>query len=170
MNTVTASNQTKPSSKPWDKKIVLFIGIVGPLMLLIVAGLNERYGWLPALAPEVQWFGVVLMIAGSIISSWALVVNKFFSGVVRIQTERGHTVVNSGPYKFVRHPGYAGALLYYIGAPLGLGAFGAMLPALFIIGVLIVRTALEDQTLQQELAGYSEYAKQTRYRLLPRIW
>jgi protein-S-isoprenylcysteine O-methyltransferase Ste14 len=140
------------------------------LILLVVAGLNERFGWLPAIPPSVQWFGVGLMIVGSIIGSWAMLENRFFSGVVRIQTERGHAVVKTGPYRFVRHPGYAGALVYYVGAPLGLGSFWALLPALFIVGVMIVRTALEDRTLQQELPGYTEYTKQTRYRLLPRVW
>lgn len=157
-------------AKSWDKKIVPLIGIVGPMALLLVAGLNYRFGWLPEIPLSVQWFGVVVSIVGGIISSWAMLENKFFSGVVRIQTDRDHTVTKTGPYKFVRHPGYAGALIYYIGAPLNLGSFWALLPALFIIVVMIVRTSLEDQILQQELPGYAEYTKQTRYRLLPRVW
>lgn len=157
-------------AKPWDKKIVLLIGIVGPMALVITAGLNERFGWLPEIPMSVQWVGVVVSIVGSIIGSWALIENRFFSGVVRIQTERGHTVVNTGPYKLVRHPGYAGAIVYYVGVPLGLGAVWALLPALFIIGVMVVRTSWEDKTLQQELPGYAEFTKQTRYRLVPGIW
>ncbi len=157
-------------AKAWDKKIVPLIGIVGPMALLVVAGLNYRFGWLPEIPLSVQWFGVLVSVVGSIIGSWAMLENKFFSGVVRIQTDRDHTVTKTGPYQFVRHPGYAGALIYYIGAPLNLGSFWALLPALFIIVVMIVRTSLEDRTLQQELPGYTEYTKQTRYRLVPGIW
>lgn len=165
-----ARSMAMQGAKPWDKKIVPLIGIVGPLAMVLVAGLNYRFEWLPEIPMYVQWFGVLLSIVGSVIGSWALIENKFFSGVVRIQTERGHAVVNTGPYQFVRHPGYAGAMLYYIGAPLGLGSFWALLPALFIIAMMIVRTSLEDKTLQQELPGYVEYTKQTRYRLAPGIW
>ena len=96
--------------------------------------------------------------------------NRFFSGMVRIQTERGHHVVSSGPYGWIRHPGYAGALLTYLATPFFLDSRWALLPAMFITIVLIIRTSLEDQTLQNELEGYRAYAERVRYRLMPGVW
>jgi protein-S-isoprenylcysteine O-methyltransferase Ste14 len=97
--------------------------------------------------------------------------NRFFSGTVRIQTERGHHVISTGPYAVMRHPGYAGALLTYMATPLLLNSTWSFVPVIFMAVVLIIRTDLEDRTLKHELPGYKEYAAQkTRYRLLPGIW
>lgn len=92
------------------------------------------------------------------------------TGTVRIQSERGHQVVSSGPYRFVRHPGYAGALWGFLAVPVWLDSAWAFLPALLLMGILVLRTALEDKTLQAELPGYKEFTQKTRYRLLPGIW
>ena len=97
-------------------------------------------------------------------------VNKFFSAVVRIQRERGHTVVASGPYQYVRHPGYAGGIVANFAIPLLLGSLWALVPAVLVNCLLIVRTALEDSTLQEELDGYRDYAGRVRYRLLLGVW
>ena len=96
--------------------------------------------------------------------------NRFFSGTVRIQEEREHRVVTRGPYHYVRHPGYAGAILFDLGTPPALGALWAFIPALLTVIFVFVRTALEDRTLNEELAGYQEYTQQVRYRLLPGVW
>jgi protein-S-isoprenylcysteine O-methyltransferase Ste14 len=96
--------------------------------------------------------------------------NKFFSGVVRIQKDRGHTVVSTGPYAWVRHPGYAGTLGVYLVTPLLLDSRWAFIPAVMLVVALVVRTALEDRTLQKELPGYKEFTQKTRYRLIPWIW
>ena len=96
--------------------------------------------------------------------------NRFFSGVVRIQTERGHTLVTGGPYSWMRHPGYAGGLLYYIETPFFLNSIWALMPAVLACMVLVLRTALEDGVLQAELAGYARYAMRVRCRLVPGIW
>jgi protein-S-isoprenylcysteine O-methyltransferase Ste14 len=98
------------------------------------------------------------------------VTNRFFSSVVRIQKDRGHAVVDSGPYEFIRHPGYSGAILYYIALPLALGSFWGLIPAGLTVITTIIRTALEDRMLQNELEGYIGYAKRVRYRLLPGLW
>jgi protein-S-isoprenylcysteine O-methyltransferase Ste14 len=90
--------------------------------------------------------------------------------MVRIQTERGHQVVSTGPYRWMRHPGYAGALLAYLATPFFLDSQWAILPAIFISIVLVIRTSLEDRTLQEELPGYREYAGRVHYRLLPGVW
>jgi protein-S-isoprenylcysteine O-methyltransferase Ste14 len=99
-----------------------------------------------------------------------LVENRFFSGMVRIQTDRGHRVVSTGPYRWIRHPGYAGALLTYLSTPVFLGSRWAFLPVVLVTVVLVIRTSLEDTALQEELDGYREYATQVRYRLIPGVW
>jgi protein-S-isoprenylcysteine O-methyltransferase Ste14 len=112
----------------------------------------------------------VLVLLGYTLATWAMLANRFFSGVVRIQTERGHEVVASGPYAIVRHPGYSGSLLAALGFPLVLSSVWAFLPLILVFVVSIVRTRLEDRTLQSELPGYAEYANTTRHRLLPGVW
>ena len=109
-------------------------------------------------------------MAGYVLGAYALTENRFFSGVVRIQTDRDHHVVSSGPYRWIRHPGYAGALLSYLATPLFLDSPWAFLPTVFITIVLVIRTALEDRVLRAELEGYCAYAQRVRYRLLPGVW
>jgi protein-S-isoprenylcysteine O-methyltransferase Ste14 len=109
-------------------------------------------------------------LAGYALASYALVANRYFSGVVRIQTDRDQTVVTGGPYHWVRHPGYAGGLLTYACVPLLLDSYWTFIPAVILAVVLVVRTALEDQALQDQLPGYREYAQRVRYRLIPGVW
>jgi protein-S-isoprenylcysteine O-methyltransferase Ste14 len=117
-----------------------------------------------------KMLALVIILAGNVLASYALLVNRFFSFIVRIQTERGHQVVSSGPYRWMRHPVYAGALLIYLATPVFLDSRWAFPPAAFLLVVLAVRTALEDSVLKDELSGYREYAGQVRYRLLPGAW
>ncbi len=138
--------------------------------MLIVCGLDYRWQASGPVAPWLKWTALVLLIAGYAFSLWALIANRFFSTVVRIQRERGHTVVSSGPYRFVRHPGYAGGLLYYLMTPLLLGTLWGFVPVTLEIGLVVLRTALEDRTLQAELPGYADYARRVRYRLIPGVW
>ncbi len=156
--------------KDWDKPIVILIAVVGPLAFMITAGLDKRFGWSAAVALRVQLGALVVFLLGYAFSTWALMVNKYFSSVVRIQTERGHTVVTSGPYRLVRHPGYSGGLVAWLVSPLLLGALWSFIPVALVIVLYIVRTALEDCTLQAELPGYADYARHARYRLLPGVW
>jgi protein-S-isoprenylcysteine O-methyltransferase Ste14 len=113
---------------------------------------------------------LAIILSGYILGSYALIENRFFSGVVRIQTERGHYVVSSGPYRWLRHPGYAGAVLAYLATPFFLDSWWAFLPAVLLTILLVIRTALEDRTLQDELTGYYDYARRVRFRLLPGVW
>ena len=138
--------------------------------MLAVAGLDKRFGWSPQLALWISLAAFAVAILGFAFSTWALMENRYFSSVVRIQTDHDHTVCNSGPYQYVRHPGYAGGLIWYLMTPLILGSQWAYIPTIFVAALTVLRTSLEDKTLHAELPGYEEYAGQTRYRLIPGIW
>ena len=157
-------------AKKWDRTLSVSVGLLGPLATYILAGLVHRYGWGVDVPLWAQLVALGVYAVCYVIGSWALVANRFFSGVVRIQIDRGHKVVSSGPYAIVRHPGYSSAAISYLALPILLGAYWAIAPALVTIALLIVRTALEDRTLRAELPGYEEYTQKTRYRLIPGIW
>jgi protein-S-isoprenylcysteine O-methyltransferase Ste14 len=156
-------------AKSWDKTLAPLMGVGGGLVLL-VAGLDARLGWSPDFSMPVKILALALILGGYALGSYALIENRFFSGVVRIQTERGHQVVSSGPYRWIRHPGYAGALLTYAGTPLLLDSTWACIPTLVIMVLIVIRTALEDGFLQEALEGYRDYARRVRYRLFPGVW
>lgn len=156
--------------KPWDKILSPIVGLFGMIAISATAALNLRFGWPPRASLGMQLTGLAIVALGYALASWALIVNRFFSGVVRIQKERGHVVVDSGPYRLVRHPGYLGSVIGDLGIPLLLGSYWALIPALLTVGAVFVRAALEDETLQDELPGYAEYARRTRYRLIPGVW
>jgi len=160
----------KENVKPWDRILMPLMSIFLPLVSWIVCGLDERFSWSPDLPNGIQFIALFLMFAGSMLGTWAMIANRFFSSHVRIQTERGHTVVSSGPYRFVRHPGYAGGVLSWVVSPVFFSSIGATIPAILAIIVIITRTALEDRTLQEELPGYRDYARIVRHRLIPGIW
>lgn len=156
-------------AKSWDKMILSIIA-VSTIARLVVAGLDHRYGWSTGIGSSAQIAAAVVAALGYAIVVWATVSNAFFSQIVRIQSDRGHQVVSTGPYSFVRHPGYVGTVLFELGVPIMLGSHWALLIGLLIAVLFIIRTALEDKTLHDELGGYPEYAQQVRYRLLPRVW
>ena len=156
-------------AKSWDKVLSPLVG-VGSGLIPLIAGLDALGGRPLAFSPLAEIVALAVILAGYALGSYAWIENRFFSGMVRIQTERGHRVVSSGPYGWVRHPGYMGALLSYLGTPVFLNSWWAFLPTLFIAVVLVVRTSLEDRMLQDELEGYRNYAERVRYRLLPGIW
>jgi protein-S-isoprenylcysteine O-methyltransferase Ste14 len=157
-------------TKKWDIIPAFLIGRIGPLVILIVAGLDVRFRWSQQIPLALQIAALGIAILGFLVADWAVVSNKFFSGVVRIQKERGHTVVTSGPYRYVRHPGYIGAILSNIATPVILSSLWALIPAGFVVCITIIRTFFEDKTLQEELDGYKAYATRVRYRILPGIW
>ncbi|MEN8172213.1 MAG: isoprenylcysteine carboxylmethyltransferase family protein [Chloroflexota bacterium] len=165
-----AAYRTAEGVKSWDRILSPLVGIYGNLALLIAAGLNKRFGWLPEIPLQISWIALVLALFGFAIGTWALIENRFFSAVVRIQTDRGHTVCSSGPYQFVRHPGYLGSVIFSLATPFILGTFWALIPAIIMVVIIMIRTALEDKTLKAELDGYRAYAEQTRHRLFPGLW
>ncbi len=156
--------------KSWDKSLMPIVALHGPMLMLLAAGLDKRFNGSPPLPLALELAALAVIAAGYAFSAWALAVNRFFSAVVRIQTDRAHTVVTTGPYRFVRHPGYAGGLAGHLVMPLALGTLWAFIPALLTIGALVARTWLEDRVLQAELPGYTAYAQKTRYRLVPGVW
>ena len=156
-------------AKPWDKWLAPSVGFGGGLIPL-VAGLDALFDWSPTFSLPVKILVLAIILAGYALGSYALIENRFFSGMVRIQTDRGHHVVSSGPYRWLRHPGYAGALLAYLATPFFLDSLWAFLPAVLLTILLVIRAALEDNVLREELAGYNDYAREVRYRLLPGIW
>jgi len=156
-------------TKSWDKKLAPLAGLGGGLVL-VIAGLDALFDWSPPYSLPIKIISLIAILLGYALGSYALIENRFFSGVVRLQTDRGHQVVSSGPYRWIRHPGYAGAILTYWATPLFLDSCWAFLPTLFIAIVLVIRTSLEDRFLQDELEGYQEYAHRVRYRLVPGLW
>jgi protein-S-isoprenylcysteine O-methyltransferase Ste14 len=166
---VAERGEIKENVKGWDKALSPIIGIP-TLAVFAVAGLDRRFAWSPEYALVIYLVALALAVLGQCLFSWAMASNKFFSGVVRIQTDRGHVVESGGPYRYVRHPGYVGMIVTMLAAPLALGSLWALVPASIVTAGYGLRTALEDRTLQEELEGYKAYAQQVRYRLVPGIW
>ena len=160
---------SREDTKSWDKFLVPIVTL-GPLVQIIVAGLDFRNDWSPAFASWVEWLGAALMLLGYWFAGWAMVTNAFYSSAVRLQTDRGQHVVTDGPYRIVRHPSYLGLLIGSLGTALVLSSVWSLIPAVAVLIVLIMRTSLEDSTLHDELPGYRDYAQTTRYRLLPGVW
>lgn len=162
--------QVKEGTKLWDRILTNLYSLVSIPIALIVAGLDQRFGWPPPIALAFQIVALVAVILAYGLIFWAMTSNTFFATYVRIQKDRGHVAVSSGPYRFVRHPGYVGMIVSALATPLVLGSLWALIPAGLGACIIVVRTVLEDRTLQDELVGYKEYAQRVRYRLLPGVW
>ncbi len=154
----------------WDKLLGLGMALIGPLLLFVVCGLDYRYGWATAFPGWLVVISLMAMVAGQVITNWAMLANRFFSGAVYIQKERGHRVISSGPYAWVRHPGYLGVVLFNLAVPFLLSSWWGLLVAVLVVTVTVVRTYLEDATLQRELPGYAVYVQEVRFRLIPWVW
>ena len=165
---LAARTGPKKGAKTWDMALLGLYG-VAMMIMWIVAGLDFRNNWSSGIGATAQVIAMLIVIGSYALVVWATGTNAFFSQVVRIQTERGHTVISSGPYRYVRHPAYVGMILVVLGAPIMLGSWWALIPGIICAMLIIVRTALEDRTLQAELPGYAEYAQRVHYRLVPGI-
>lgn len=159
-----------PGVKKWDKVFYAFFmpanlayAVIGPLD-------SGRYHWTDGFPGYLYLVGFILYILSHIIKNWAMYVNPFFSSMVRIQKDRGHQVISTGPYGYVRHPGYSSVFFLGPGTALIFGSWWALIPAFLTIILIIIRTRLEDHTLLHELEGYRDYAQKVRYRLIPGIW
>jgi protein-S-isoprenylcysteine O-methyltransferase Ste14 len=159
----------RKGAKRWDTTLGAIRGIL-QLVLLVVAGFDHRYGWSTTISTAAEVFALAISTLGYSLVVWATASNAFFSSIVRIQSERGHTVVTGGPYQYVRHPAYAGGILTALSTPILLGSWWAFLLGLIDAFLVVLRTSLEDRTLSAELPGYPEYSLRVRRRLLPGIW
>jgi len=152
----------------WDKPIVMWL-MFGPIAACAAAGLEARRHGVEPPGMETA-FGYAVGLTGSAATLWATAVNRFDTPVVRIQKERGHKVVENGPYRIVRHPGNLGNIILSIATPPMLASRWAWMPAGLSVAVIVIRTALEDRMLRRELPGYAGYAERTRSRLIPGLW
>jgi protein-S-isoprenylcysteine O-methyltransferase Ste14 len=160
----------RAGSKAWDEALMRTCNLTLMLLVPAVAGLDVgRYGW-SALGVQYAVLGLAVMVASSVLLNWAMVVNPHFEPTVRIQEDRGHRVVSTGPYGLMRHPGYLSGILWAASVPLVVGSLYAFVPVLLYSALMVLRTLLEDRTLREELEGYAEYARKVRYRLLPGVW
>lgn len=159
----------RKDTKPFDK---VFMAIYLPLAVLqpVIGGLDAaRFHW-SSMPMGIACAGVALLLLGCAAMGWVMAVNRFAENTVRIQTDRGHTVVTIGPYRLVRHPMYIGMSLLFLSTALILGSLWALADGAVITILVVWRTALEDRTLRRELAGYEEFTRHTRYRLVPGVW
>lgn len=159
----------RENTKSWDKVLLSLYLLIGFLGTHIVAGLDSRFEW-SSLDMIFMIPGAVLYIVAALIQIISMLANKYFEVTVRIQNDREQQVVKDGPYKIVRHPGYASVLLSFVAIPLMIGSLYALICTGAVFIIMFTRTALEDKMLQKELPGYSQYAKEVKFRLIPGIW
>jgi len=159
----------RENAKAWDKVLVWLLSICSLLMYIVAALDLGRLQW-GLLTWQFALLGITLYALGSGFNQWAMLHNPNFERLVRIQGESEHHVAATGPYQYLRHPGYLGSVLFYVGFPLIVGSGLSFLPSIVCIGTLMVRTYLEDRTLIEELDGYRDYTENVRYRLLPHLW
>jgi protein-S-isoprenylcysteine O-methyltransferase Ste14 len=158
------------SGEAWDRRLLGWMSLAS-IATFVTAGLDSgRFGWSGRVPLAVTVAGAVLMLFGQVLFALAKRENAFFSSTVRIQTDRGHEVCETGPYRVVRHPGYLGMFLSLVAFPLVTNSYWAFLPTVFAAGLLLTRTALEDRFLTRELPGYAEYAARVRWRIVPGVF
>ena len=163
-------SRLQANAKSWDKPLAALIALVFPLLTWLVAGLDQRYRWSALMPFALQVAGFFVAAVSAELTAWAMAVNRFFSAVVRLQTDRGHTVVSSAPYSYVRHPGYTGMIGFNLSVPLALGSYACFILCGACVLVMVFRTFLEDRFLRADLPGYDEYARRVRWRLIPFVW
>ncbi|MFZ5354570.1 MAG: methyltransferase family protein [Bacillota bacterium] len=161
--------EIKKGTKKWDIPIILLFFMLAILITPITAGLDIRNG-LTYMNFSFLYLGIALYLVSLVFSMWPILHNPFFEGTVRMQKDRNQTVISTGPYRIVRHPGYLGMLTGAFPLPLALGSVASLIPAAIMAVLVVIRTFLEDKTLQEELPGYKAYCKSVRYRLIPYIW
>jgi protein-S-isoprenylcysteine O-methyltransferase Ste14 len=156
--------------KNWDKAVSGLWALAQYLAIPLVAGLDARFGWTRGLGIAWNIAGAVVFTAGMTLFGWAMITNAYFSTAARIQSDRGQTVCRSGPYRFVRHPGYSGTVLQSMGTSFLLGSIWSLIPTAAAVACMVARTVLEDRMLQNELPGYKDFARDVPHRLVPGVW
>lgn len=167
--TLNERGKKQENTKKWDKILLPIYVLLAYYVIYLFAGLGVRFGWSHL---SIGWLyaGVVIYLISSVFSIWPVVENKHFESTSRIQNDRKQTVISSGPYKIVRHPGYMGIVLWAVAVTMIFGTLVVGIIAVIVIAVIAIRTYLEDSMLRKELAGYSEYVNKIKYRLIPFIW
>jgi protein-S-isoprenylcysteine O-methyltransferase Ste14 len=165
-----ASADQQENVQPWDRILMPLTAVYLPLLSLVMAGLDKRFGLTPQLPIGIKIPSLLLLFAGSGIGHWAMLSNTFFSSQVRVQTDRHHQVVKAGPYRYVRHPGYAGSILSWVMSPIFFSSWLVLLTSIASIIASGIRTYKEDLFLQENLPGYQDYTKEVRWRWIPGIW
>ena len=166
---VQERGRKKENVKKWDK-LLTSINIFPTLGIFIISGLDYRFGWSAHQAMAIHLSGLLIYFLGSMLFTWSMVSNRFFSTMVRLQKERGHQVASGGPYRYIRHPGYTGFIVMLLAIPFALGTLSGLWMSGISSILFVIRTALEDMTLKKELKGYSDYSRRVKYRLIPYIW
>ena len=156
--------------KETDLPYAMILGRIGPIVIIIISGLDTRFGWTNMNMRVASIIAAAIMVLGLLLTDWAVLKNRFFSSVVRIQKDRGHKAVTDGPYRYIRHPGYCGSMIYILTTAIILRSVWALIPAIAVVISIVLRTANEDRILDRELEGYREYSEKTKYRLIPYIW
>ena len=160
----------RKGSKTWDEVLMRVSNLTALLLLPLVAGLDiGRYNW-TSLGWPYAVLGLLLLVVSSVLINWSMIVNPYFETTVRIQEDRDHRVITTGPYALVRHPGYLSGILWLASIPLILGSLYSFAPFTLYMILMSLRTYMEDKTLHEELPGYKEYAEKVRYRLFPWVW
>lgn len=159
--------------KNFERADAVVGGLCGVLLYpatLLVAGFDHRLGWSTRVPAAVAIAAVIVFGSGYALALWSMHANRFFSTFVRIQHDRGHHVVDRGPYAWLRHPGYTGTVIAHLTLPIALGSYAALMPATLAAGLFVVRTSIEDRTLAAKLEGYRAYRDRVRWRLVPGLW
>lgn len=166
---IAERGRKKENVKKWDKILTSIISFQ-VILMYVFSGLDHRFKWTGNVLIIINIVGLIFLFFGSMLFTWSMVSNRFFSTLVRLQIDRQHTVATGGPYKYVRHPGYLGYMTFTLATPIALGTFWGLIFSVIICILLIVRTILEDVTLKKELPGYVEYTKNVKNKLIPLLW
>ncbi len=166
---LNARGKSSKGTKKWDLVILLFFFLLAIIGIPLTAGLDTRFNF-SILPFEFLYIGIAIYAVSAVISTWPMLINPHFEGTVRIQNDREHTVIKTGPYRFIRHPGYLGMVFGALPIPFATGSVISFIPSGLMIVLIFIRTYLEDKTLQKELPGYADYCAEVKYRLIPFIW
>lgn len=169
LDLISERGSRKENAEKWDVSVSRLMAVF-TVGIYPLAGLDFRWHWSPELATGLHVASITAFILGCALEVWAMASNRFFSTSVRIQSDRGHTVCSSGPYRYVRHPGYVGMIICFLATPVFVGSLWGVIPAMATAVLFVVRTRMEDRTLLQKLLGYREYAARVRFRLFPGVW
>ena len=167
---INRRGENKPDTKLWDRILTPLYFLIGYFLTVALAGMDVgRFHW-TYLGPSYILLGIFLYTMGGIINTWAMITNPYYESMVRIQKEGDHAVITSGPYRYIRHPGYCAGIIWTASIPLIIGSAAGFIPGIIGILILVLRTSLEDRTLQKELPGYTGYTQRVTKKLFPYIW